>query len=380
MQLLKQLCVSRGVAAAVIIHQPDGYVFETFSRLILISRGECLFSEDVSCLDDLYQSRFGCEMPKSTHELPLDILRRLKDAPVEESSPENDKTETVPEPTTTDSMPTKRDQKYNMPFYWKLAIVLHRNLMNHYVRNVTNLTARLLCYSACSVLDGAIFWQVGRTPSEAVIGAFTFIILISYLLPFATIPIFVHEKKLFLFERSLGLYSPWMYCVSQTLLEAWVVILAATLEASIIVPMCGLWNPEAARWESFFTLLSALIASGLTGSALVLFFSILMPSQDLAFLLGSGVVTLSLGVSGGFVPFPLMEDFIRWLQWVSPCKYSLQALAIGYFQGTDGESIVEMAEFNRPATVSANIGVLYLMFAVLAVATMMVLHHKREVR
>ena len=252
--------------------------------------------------------------------------------------------------------------------------------MNHYVRNVTNLFARLLCYSACSLLDGALFWKVGINGSlPSVVGALTFIGLLSYLLPFGAIPVFTHEKKFFLFERSLGLYSPWIYCVSQTLLEAWVLILAAFVEASIVIPMCGLWNTDVPKWESFLTLLSALMAGGLTGSALVLFFAILMPSQDLAFVVGAGVVCFSLGMSGGFVPFPEMEDFITWLQWISPCKYTIQALLIGYASVEDSIA-VQALDFDQPATVSANIGVLFLMFAILSVGTMVALSRQREVR
>lgn len=412
MELIKQVCISRDVSAAVIIHQPDGYVFETFNRLILLHHGECIFSNDVSRIKELYRRRFRAPMPSSMHEIPLDLLRRIKDpiecgsAPLEEAVLEEDQDSgsiecgfaplekdqdsgsiecgvaSLEEDQESGSVwtATKQVRAIHVPFHWQLATVFHRNLLNHYVRNVTNVPARLLCYTACSLLDGAIFFRVGENQSNSVIGAFTFIILISYLLPFATIPIFVHDKKFFLCERGLGLYSPWVYCISQTLLETWVVVLAAIIEAAIVIPMCSLWNPEMPHWQSFFTLLSALIASGLTGSAVVLFFSVFMPSQDLAFLVGSAFVTLSLGLSGGFVPFTAIEDFISWLQWISPCKYSLQALAVGYYQGTDGMAIVEHAGLDRPSGVTANIGVLFAMFAAWAVATMLVLKRQREIR
>ena len=58
-QLLKELCVSHGVAALVIIHQPDGYVFECFNRLLLVSGGKCVFSDHLSNLGSLYDEHFG---------------------------------------------------------------------------------------------------------------------------------------------------------------------------------------------------------------------------------------------------------------------------------------------------------------------------------
>ena len=39
---------------------------------------------------------------------------------------------------------------------------LHRQLMNHYVRNVTNLLARLMIYGLVAVLLGAVFWDIAK--------------------------------------------------------------------------------------------------------------------------------------------------------------------------------------------------------------------------
>jgi hypothetical protein len=47
----------------------------------------------------------------------------------------------------------------------------------------------------------------------------------------------------------------------------------------------------------------------------------------------------------GFVPFAAMQDFIVWLQWISPIKYSLQAFAISEFSGTE-TTIVELLELD----------------------------------
>ena len=34
--------------------------------------------------------------------------------------------------------------------------------MNHYVRNVTNLLARLMIYGLVAVLLGAVFWEIAK--------------------------------------------------------------------------------------------------------------------------------------------------------------------------------------------------------------------------
>jgi hypothetical protein len=378
-KLLKRLCASKNVAAMMVIHQPNGALFREFDRLVLLHKGKTVFSDDTSRLPELYEDVFKTEMPE-WYDVPSNLMTQV--------------IELLPNELVSDAkelVPTTGHGGHVAPpgAFWKFRAVFYRNLTNHYVRNITNLASRLCLYGATSLIDGLLFWQVADIAGgvnvgveiSTVVGALTFIILVSYLLPFAMLPVFVYDKKFFLAESGLGLYSPWLYCLSQIILETWVIVLAATIEACIVIPMCGLWNPAMARWESFFTFLGALIVSGLTGSVLVLFHAIVLPSQDLAFLAGSGAVTISLALSGGFVPFPSIEAFISWLQWVSPCKYTLQALALTFFRGTTYEDLVnEIYAFDKPATVSCNIGVLIAFFAVLAGGTMFALSTQREVR
>ena len=41
-----------------------------------------------------------------------------------------------------------------------------RHVMNHYVRNITNLFARVLIYSLSAVLLGLIFWKIAETEDD----------------------------------------------------------------------------------------------------------------------------------------------------------------------------------------------------------------------
>lgn len=379
MELVKRVCVDFNVSAVVVIHQPNGYIWEIFDRLILLAHGQCVYSSDInkkdnSGLEIFYETYLGKKMPVSNHEIPLDLLRQLKE-PLNLCFGED--AQLVPS-MSNDNMPRKQ----GVPEVYKLGVVFYRNLMNHYIRNPTNLLARTCIYTACALLGGALFWKVGEASDKAgsVVGAFTFTLLNSYLLPFATIASFVHDKKFFLSERALGLYSPWIYCITQLFLEMWVVILAAILQTAIIVPMIGIWNEEMSDWASFFTVFSVIAVSGLAGSSIILFFCILVPSQDLAFILGSGFVTVCLGMSGGFVPFTEIKGFVRWLEWISPCKYSLQGLALAMYKGTDNETFIDMIALNSPNTVSANIGAVGLVYILFALGSVFVLGRTREKR
>ena len=372
------------MSAVVVIHQPNGYIFEIFDRLILLSGGSCVFSDHVTRLGDFYEHFFGEVPPNSIHELPVDIMRKLKDV---DKNKVQDLDTSMYEPTqrndngdvTSRSQPSPEEPQKTVSVLWKFAVVFDRNLTNHYVRNVTNLVARLVLYACIALLNGCLYWQVGKDQDESVIGAFTFLLLGSYLLPFAAITMFINEKKFFLCEREFRLYSPWIYCISQGVLEMWILSLCACISCLVVIPMGVFWNPSIdSKAESFMLSLSALIASNLVGSNLILFLSILMPSQDLTFLAGAGIVCLSLGTSGGFVPFPSIHGFVGWLQWISPCKYSLQALALAFYQGSPkGELILESTGLNSPGTVSTNLAVLLAFYVCLAVATVITLSKKR---
>ena len=68
--------------------------------------------------------------------------------------------------------------------------------------------------------QGLIFYRVAASDAaladgQSTLGAFTFVMLISYLLPFAAIPIFVYDKQFYLRESGLGLYPTWAHTISQ---------------------------------------------------------------------------------------------------------------------------------------------------------------------
>ena len=105
-----------------------------------------------------------------------------------------------------------------------------------------------------------------------------------------------------------------------------------------------------------------------------------LTGQDIAFAAGSGFVTLSLAVSGGFVPLPKIPALASWLQWTSPAKYTFQALAIAQFEGSRLEVMLDEMELRRPASIGANLLVLVGMYIMFTVATAAVLARKQETR
>ena len=203
---------------------------------------------------------------------------------------------------------------------------------------------------------------------------------LSYLLPFSTIPVFFAEKKFLAAESALGLYPSWMYGMSQVVLKFIFLTVASIVEAIIVIPMCGLTNPSVPYAVNFLTVTSILIVSGLVGCNMVLCASMWLKSQDVAFIVASTGVTISLALSGGFLPFADMYGVASALQWISPIKYSFQAITISQFEGTSAEKVIDIAGYNTPASIAGNLWVLIGFFLALSLLTVFGMTRVKEGR
>lgn len=382
MKLLKDLSRRKQVASMVIIHQPDPETFALFDNLILLSKGRVVFSGNLLHMNSFYERNYDEAVPSDGY-LAGDLIKKASSYDGEHQD------DYIGDQLEVFNTKTLHSTAYNPGKGWKLYTVFQRNLINQYVRNITNVASRFASYTGLATVIGAIFWQVGK-PDETnnlsyddaplIIGSSIFLLNVAYLLPFATIPVFVSDKKFLAAESSLGLYPSWMYGVSQIFLEF--VFLSLTMTAVTIVAfyMCAMGNPTMPEWGSFLTVLSILIMSGLVGSSMVLMTTIWLPTQDLAFLASSTIVTISLALSGAFLPFADMPVLPNALQWISPVKYSFQALVTAQITGTGAERVLYVGKLNTPSTVSENIGVLCGLFVCFSIVIAVGMARVKEIR
>ena len=382
MKLLKELSIKHHVASVVIIHQPSPQVFELFDRLILLSRGRCIYSGYTSNLSAFYELNYDEAVPASS--VADDLIMKASSF---DSTNQSVYTGEVDNLGTTVALEEYHQEPSSL---LKLTFIYNRNLINQYVRNIANVLARIVAHILISIVTGVIFWASGAPTngngglsfeeSSKVIRATTFLMNIPYLLPFTSISVFSGDKRFCVAESALGLYRPWMYGVAEVFLEFTFLILASTISACITIPMCSLWNTSQAPWMSFLAFLSIQIASGLVGSTMVFCFTMSSPTQDLAFLVSSTVVTISLSLSGGFLSFSEMASIPFASQWVSPVKYSVQGILISLLEGTTAEKVLETTGINTPSTVSQNLFVLFGIFALFSVASIVAISRLKEVR
>lgn len=70
--LIKKVCVNMNVAAVVVIHQPSYEVFSHFDRLIMLSKGKCIYADKLDNITTFYDE-IGRSLPDK-HLIPNDML------------------------------------------------------------------------------------------------------------------------------------------------------------------------------------------------------------------------------------------------------------------------------------------------------------------
>ena len=128
------------VAAVVVIHQPSYEVFSRFDRLVLLSEGECVFADKLSKIPFFYDD-MGRGMPEK-HLLANDMLLVASKWKENEYIP-RESLNVLVETRGTKLLQEIKERKKPTTLL-QLKTVFFRQLMNHYVRNLTNLLARIL--------------------------------------------------------------------------------------------------------------------------------------------------------------------------------------------------------------------------------------------
>jgi len=138
--LIKKMCVNMNVAAVVVIHQPSYEVFSRFDRLVLLSEGKCVFADKLSKIPSFYDD-IGRGMPEK-HLLANDMLSVASKWDKNEYTL-RESTNMLVETSGAKLLQEIKERKKPTALL-QLKTVLFRQLMNHYVRNLTNLVARIV--------------------------------------------------------------------------------------------------------------------------------------------------------------------------------------------------------------------------------------------
>ncbi|KAK4705330.1 hypothetical protein P7C70_g872, partial [Phenoliferia sp. Uapishka_3] len=218
-------------------------------------------------------------------------------------------------------------QFHNLQRDWSLVV---RSFFSHSV-----VLGRLFCEqimhnlvaAIVGVFVGGMFFQVNSSIGgfQSRIGSLFFL---GSLLAFASLSAltnFIHVKPLFLRERSNGLYSPVSFFLSEVVFDIVPLRIAPTLIASCIVYwMVGL-SPSASH---FFKFLLILLEFNVAATLFNLCLAASLSQASIAILISAVLNLFQMAFAGFFVNIASIPPVLRWLQWIAPLKYTLEALAV----------------------------------------------------
>ena len=218
--------------------------------------------------------------------------------------------------------------KWNSSYWTQLKVLTHRGMRNSRSAIFTKLN--FIKSAGLGLISGLIWFQIGE--GEAYVSdragfiffAMTFWVFDSMFTAMMTFP---PERSIIFKERSSGSYRLSAYFLSKTVSEA---PLRLTLPFTYLV--ISYWLSNLSNISAFFPFLIVQLMSVLAGESIGLLIGATVMDMQKAMVVGT-LVSLAMMLSGGFFA-ENMEDFVSWVQYLSPFKYSYHAcLSIGFNDG-----------------------------------------------
>jgi len=216
-----------------------------------------------------------------------------------------------------------------------MRALLARHVLN-YSRNLGNVVARLLLSLVAGLLVGVCYSDLRLqedTDSRAFkirIGSLFFCCLILMLSPNCSMGLFVADRRFYSSEAASHMYGSLSYYVTLALCEVVVNMVAAVLFWTPVFFLSGAGQRQSAGY------LRGLVASGLMqlcGAQIVQFCAMLLPNQELAFVLSVAINVSSFITAGFLIKTRSLPWHCAWVRYASPVKYGFHALVLNELVG-----------------------------------------------
>ncbi|KAM0755765.1 hypothetical protein T439DRAFT_320473 [Meredithblackwellia eburnea MCA 4105] len=363
--VLKDLTQSSGSGTTVLttIHQPNSQIFHLFDTVLALSGGgRQIYFGPAAQVTNHFATR-GHNSPDGWN--PADYLLELASDPPPDivppptslnasASPRLGLTKRVFGSTSTQPAQTiERDSaegskdEHTLPILHQYPptsngdrahskpvttlLTQFQTLAGRQLRNLKRDWSLVIMHNAVSAIVGlfvgGLYYKVNLTISgfQNRIGSLFFL---GSLLAFASLSAlsnFVHVKPLFLRERANGFYSPFAFFLSEVAFDIVPLRILPTIIVSCIVYwMVGL-SPTAAH---FFKYLLILIEFNVVTTLWNLLLAAAISESGIAILISSVLNLFQMAYAGFFLSNNNIPPVLRWLQYLDPLKYALEALSV----------------------------------------------------
>lgn len=311
------------------IHQPSSQIFNSFDNVILLSKGRMLYygppAQVVSYFSDLgYQCHphwnpadYFMDLASMNEEVTKELavkFKPLRDAEKAYFQIESGKSVDSPVREVTDS-----SRKWETSWWWQFYYLSMRSFTLRKNSSWTNID--LYQTIAISLIVGVLWFQLSLSEStlKERIGLIFFMsIFLSFRPMFDAMTLFPAERPVLMKERATGSYRLSAYYLAKSLSEAPVTLFFPCVFIIITYWMTGL-NP---LFSHFIAFLFSMALSVLSAEAFGLLFSAAFMDVKKA-TTSASVLFLGFMLLGGFyIKSSNIPIWIRWVQYISPVKYS----------------------------------------------------------
>ncbi|CAL5367134.1 unnamed protein product [Camellia sinensis] len=337
------------------VHQPSYRILGLLDRLILLSRGQTVFSGSPMDLPSFF-SDFGHPMPENENrtEFALDFIHELEgsssgtkslvefnktwqstkrtrnpETPTQNLSLKESITASVSSgklvsgATNNDASSTSTVPDFANPFLFEIAVLSKRSMTNS-SRMPELFGVQLGAILVTGLIVATVFWRLDHSPRglQERLGFFAFAMSTTYYTCSEALPVFLQERYIFMRETAQNSYRQYSYVVSRSLTAIPALIFLSVVFAAITFWSVGL----SGGVSGFLFYFLVILASFWAGSSFVTFLSGVVPHVMLGYTIAVAILAYFLLFSGFFINHDRIPLYWIWFHYISLVKYPYEAV------------------------------------------------------
>ncbi|KAH7890070.1 ABC-2 type transporter-domain-containing protein [Phlebopus sp. FC_14] len=346
----------RGVAVICSVHQPSSRLYHAFDSVLLLSHGRALYSgpgalspathfSHIRDTDFAQGGRSDVPLYEEGYNVADYLLEIASAAPVGLFSSSSQVLQGTTKGAGMHSPATSAEEKgglsdvealsgstrhvtgqYAATFLTQLQVLCGRE-WKILRRDKTLFLTHVIISAILGVFCGGLYFQTGTTIAgfQSRVGCLFFLGSLIAFSSLSALYNIVEVRPLFVRERSNSYYSPTTWLLSRFLFDVIPLrILPTIIVSTITYWMAGL-APDAAH---FFKFLFILVLYTLVMTLFNFLLATLFRNGGIAILISALTALYQMTFAGFFVNLASIPPVLRWLQWLCPLKYNLEALAV----------------------------------------------------
>ena len=336
-----------GKTVIATIHQPSSSTYELFDRLLLLMDGNTIYQGKAHEASAHFKA-IGYECPPFHN--PADYFLKEFYVPFNRKQADDDKLEAVVKGYNDQIRPKMMDedqalqlkgvtkesleeQSHHVAFCKELILLLARTGKN-LIRNPQASRVRIMQTIIICILIILVYWDMG-TDEDGINGkaGYSFFLSINQVMTalFSVLLTFLSERPVFLREYANKMYGIWPYFISKSIVEIPFQACIPLFVACVTYFAVGM----TADADRFFLHALVLILDVFCATSFGFFVGCAVTNESAANSLVSLMMLPFILFGGFFVNLGDVYVWLRWIQYISPIRYSTEALIRIEFEDND---------------------------------------------